>query len=298
MFKNVGFREIIFSVNCFIAVMLALYIAFRLELKNPWWAMVTVYLTSQPLSGALRAKAVYRILGTLLGGIAMLVIVPNLADAPELMAAAIVIWIAFCLYLGLLDRSPRAYAFLLTGYTAALIGFPSVLDPGGVFETAIARMEEIVLGTLSAALVHSLIFPRSVSSALLAKQAAMLADARRWIADGLAHEPTPAGEREQRRLAVDVTDLAILATNLPYDTGSRRPNRNAVRALDERLVALLPLLRTIEDRLAYLRRSQHLPENVEKLVTDVANWCTRNAAGDRREAHRLRRACAAAIPET
>ena len=122
MTKNVGFREIIFSVNCFIAVMLALYIAFRLELKNPWWAMVTVYLTSQPLSGALRARAVYRILGTLLGGIAMLVIVPNLADAPELMAAAIVLWIAFCLYLGLLDRSPRAYASCSPGTRPHLSG--------------------------------------------------------------------------------------------------------------------------------------------------------------------------------
>ncbi len=71
MFRNVGFREIIFSVNCFIAVMLSLFIAFRLELKNPWWAMITVYLTSQTLSGAMRAKAVYRILGNLISGIVM-----------------------------------------------------------------------------------------------------------------------------------------------------------------------------------------------------------------------------------
>ena len=58
MTKNFGFREVVFSVNCFIAVMLALWVAFRFELKNPWWAMVTVYLTSQPLlTGTLRAKA-------------------------------------------------------------------------------------------------------------------------------------------------------------------------------------------------------------------------------------------------
>jgi putative ABC transport system substrate-binding protein len=38
------------------------------------WA--AVYLTSQPLlSGALRAKALYRLIGTLLGAVAMLVIV-------------------------------------------------------------------------------------------------------------------------------------------------------------------------------------------------------------------------------
>jgi uncharacterized membrane protein YccC len=296
--KSFGFREVVFSVNCFIAAVLALWIAFRFDLKNPWWAMVTVYLTSQPLlSGALRAKAVYRMLGTLLGAIAMVVIVPNLVDAPELTTAAISLWVAFCVYVSLLDRTPRAYALALSGYTAALIGFPSVLNPEGVFDTAIARTEEIMLGTVCAALVHTLIFPRSVLSVLLAKQGAVLADARRWIADGLTREASPASEQESRRIAADITELAILGSSLPYDTASQRPNQNVIRALDERLVALLPLLRTIEDRAAFLRRSGAMADDVEKLLADVAAWCARQHTGDRKEAHRLRRACAAALPD-
>ena len=299
MTKNFGFREVVFSVNCFIAVMLALWVAFRFELKNPWWAMVTVYLTSQPLlTGALRAKAVYRVLGTLLGAIAMVAIVPNLVNAPELTTAAISLWVAFCVYVSLLDRTPRAYALALSGYTAALIGFPSVLNPDGVFDTAIARAEEIILGTVCAALVHSLIFPRSVLSVLLAKQGAVLADARRWIADGLTREVTPASEQEPRRIAADITELAILGSSLPYDTASQRPNQNVIRALDERLVALLPLLSTIEDRIAFLRKNAAMPDHIEKLLAEVAAWCTGQQTGDRKEAQRLRRACAAALPET
>jgi len=296
--KSFGFRELIFSLNCFIAAMLALWVAFRFELKNPWWAMVTVYLTSQPLlTGTLRAKAVYRMIGTLIGAIAMVAIVPNLVDAPELTTAAISLWVAFCVYVSLLDRTPRAYALALSGYTAALIGFPSVLNPDGVFDTAIARAEEIMLGTVCAALVHSLIFPRSILSVLLAKQGVVLADARRWISKGLTQEVTPAAEQEQRRIAADVTELAILGVSLPYDTASQRPNQNVIRALDERLVALLPLLSTIEDRVAFLRRNAAMPDNVEKLLADVATWCGRQEAGDRKEAHRLRRACATALPE-
>ena len=61
-----------------------MFIAFSVDLKSPGWAMTTVYLTSQPLSGVLRAKAVYRIIGTFIGGVAMVAIVPNLVDAPEL----------------------------------------------------------------------------------------------------------------------------------------------------------------------------------------------------------------------
>jgi uncharacterized membrane protein YccC len=295
--RNIGFREIIFSVNCFIAVMLSLFVAFRLELKNPWWAMLTVYLTSQTLSGAMRAKAVYRIIGTLISGVVMLIIVPNLVDAPELTAAAIILWVAFCLYVSLLDRTPRAYMFTLSGYTAALVGFPTVLDPGGIWDTAIGRMEEIVLGTVSAALVHSVVFPRSVTSALFAKQTSMLAHARRWIADGLRREPTPEIEQEQRQIAADVTELAILATNLPFDTASQRPNGRLVRAFDESLVALLPLLSTIEDRIALLRRSGP-SQQIEKLIAAVADWCQRTDGSETAEADRLKRECAAAMPDT
>ena len=81
MIRHIGIRPIIFSVNCYIAAVLALFISFSLDLKSPAWAMVTVYLTSQPLSGALRAKAVYRVVGTFVGGAVMVAIVPNLVNA-------------------------------------------------------------------------------------------------------------------------------------------------------------------------------------------------------------------------
>jgi uncharacterized membrane protein YccC len=191
MNQGVGLRAVIFSVNCFIATMLALFIAFRPDLKNPWWAMVTVYLTSQPLSGALRARAAYRIIGTLLGAIAMLVIEPNLVDSPELTTAAISLWVAFCLYVSLLDRTLRAYAFALSGYTAGLVGFPSVLNPDAVFDTAIARTEEIMFGTVCAALVPASSFHAASCRSCWQSRAGVLADAR-WIANGLTRESAPA----------------------------------------------------------------------------------------------------------
>jgi len=171
-----------------------------------------------------------------------------------------------------------------------------VLDPGGIWDTTIGRMEEIVLGTVAAAVVHSVVFPRSVTSALLAKQTTMLANARRWIADGLRREPTPEIDREQRQIASDVTELAILSTNLPFDTASRRPNSKLVRAFDESVVALLPLLSTIEDRIALLRRSR-LSQHIEQLISAVADWCQRADGTDSAEADQLKRECAAAMPD-
>src|SRR5580692_11158242 len=194
MIKNIGIRPVIFSVNCYIATMLTMFIAFSLDLKSPGWAMTTVYLTSQPLSGAMRAKAVYRAIGTFIGAAAMVAIVPNLVDAPELTTLAIMLWVALCAFVAQLDRTPRSYMFVLSGYTAALIGFPSVLAPDTVFDTAVSRVEEITIGVVCAALVHSLIFPKSALSAFETKLRSALAEARIWIADGLTKAPTPEAE--------------------------------------------------------------------------------------------------------
>src|SRR6201994_4120664 len=188
MIKGLGFRPVIFSVNCYIATVLALFIAFSLDLKNPGWAMTTVYLTSQPLSGALRAKAFYRVIGTFVGAAAMIAIIPNLVNAPELTTLAIMLWVALCVFVSLLDRTPRSYMFVLSGYTAALIGFPSVLAPDTVFDTAVSRVEEIALGVVCAAIVHSLVFPKSVFSAFEEKLRGAMENTRHWLADGLTQQ--------------------------------------------------------------------------------------------------------------
>src|SRR5246127_923410 len=101
MIREIGVRPVIFSVNCYIATILTMFFAFSLDLKSPGWAMTTVYLTSQPISGVMRAKAIFRVIGTFVGGAAMVAIVPNLIDAPELTTVAIILWVTFCLYVAL-----------------------------------------------------------------------------------------------------------------------------------------------------------------------------------------------------
>src|ERR1700733_7505635 len=91
--------RVFFALNCFLAVILALYVAFSLSLPNPWWAMVTVFLAQPPqnLVGAIWAKALYRVAGTAIGLLASLAIIPRLSSAPELMILALAAWVALCL---------------------------------------------------------------------------------------------------------------------------------------------------------------------------------------------------------
>jgi uncharacterized membrane protein YccC len=294
MIRCIEIRPIIFSVNCYIATILALFVSFSLDLNSPAWAMITVYLTSQPLSGVLRAKALYRVIGTFVGGTAMIAIVPNLVDAPELTTLAIILWVALCVFVSLLDRTPRSYMFVLSGYTAALIGFPSVLAPGTVFDTAVSRVEEITLGVVCAAVVHSLIFPKSAFSAFEEKLRSAIAQTRHWLADGLVKQATPESEMERRQIAADINELYLLSTSLRFDTSPHRPEIGIIRAFDRKMVALLPLLSAVEDRLTALRCVGPLDAKLSQVLAGVYDWIRLKAPSDRRRTAELREACVAA----
>ncbi|RZM30908.1 MAG: FUSC family protein, partial [Sphingomonas sp.] len=170
-----GGKEALFSVKCLIAAFLAYYIALRIGLTRPYWAVTTSYIVAQPLAGAVLSKAVFRVAGTVLGAAAAVVLVPNLVNAPELLSLGLALWLGLCLYISLLDRTPRAYLFLLAGYTASIIGFPSVTTPGAVFTIAALRVQEITIGILCGSLIHGFVFPQTVTATLLARIDAILA---------------------------------------------------------------------------------------------------------------------------
>jgi uncharacterized membrane protein YccC len=115
-----GISEWLFAGKTFAAATFALYVALSVGLDRPYWATTAVYIVSQPSTGAV----FYRLLGTLIGAVATIVLVPNIVNAPELLCVALALWIGTCLYLSLLDRTPRSYLFMLAGYTTAL-GFPT-----------------------------------------------------------------------------------------------------------------------------------------------------------------------------
>ncbi|MBR0874205.1 FUSC family protein [Bradyrhizobium tropiciagri] len=266
--------DLIFALKTFAASMLALVIALAIDLPRPYWAMATVYITSQPLAGATSSKAFFRVLGTVVGASMTVAMVPNLVNAPELLCLAIALWVGLCLYLSLLDGTPRSYVFMLAGYTVALIGFPSVAQPGSIFDIALARLEEISLGIICASLVSTVVFPRSVAPAVGKRVRNWLADARRLSRDALLQQGTGETRRAQRlRLATDIVEIDTLATHLAYD---RLADASSVRGLAEvrmRMLMLLPGIASIEDRLAALGDAalQRQPE-LTRLLDELAEW--------------------------
>ena len=119
-------RDWVFALKVCAAALLALFVALWIDLPRPYWAVSTVFITIQPLAGATRSKAIYRVYGTVLGAIVSVILIPNLVNAPEVLTVALALWVGLCLYFSLLDRTPRSYVLMLAGYTAAFVGFPAV----------------------------------------------------------------------------------------------------------------------------------------------------------------------------
>ncbi|MCO6704981.1 FUSC family protein, partial [Streptomyces sp. CHB9.2] len=56
---------LLFAGKTLFAAGLALWLAFRFSLEQPVWACMTVMIVSQPLSGMVLAKGLFRLLGTI-----------------------------------------------------------------------------------------------------------------------------------------------------------------------------------------------------------------------------------------
>jgi len=291
--------DLVFALKTFAAAALALVVALWIDLPRPYWAMATVYITSQPLAGATSSKAIYRVLGTVIGAIVTVAIVPNFVNAPELLCLVTAIWVGFCLYLSLLDRTPRSYVFMLTGYTVALIGFPAVSDPASIFDTAVARVEEITLGIICATLVSTTVLPRSVAPTVADRVSSWLSDARNLCLDVLSGRGAEPAHRAQRmRLATDAVEIDMLASHLDYDWLA---DTNAVRGLHVlrlEMLMLLPTLASISERMAAL--GNHLQENLPELaclIDNLKHWLSAEDTERQQQAETLRAKTAALRPK-
>ncbi|HEY1944077.1 MAG TPA: FUSC family protein [Roseiarcus sp.] len=290
-------RALLTAFSVYVAVILALYVAFALDLPNPWWAMATAYIAQprQPLIGAIWAKAFYRVAGTIIGAIASIALIPNLANSPELMILAVAGWVGLCVFGGLLDRSPRFYLFMLAGYTVTLVGLPAAAHPDAIFDIAVARSEEILLGVIASALVQSVLFPRSVATAMTARLDEVMADTRTWISQMLcAAAPVPA----PHHLANQLTEINLMATDWRFEaTAFSGSQRRALWALEERLIALLPLITAVEDRIAALRDAGVAPPNLPAVTSRVASWFGTAKGADARANDPVLEEIGAAAPE-
>ncbi len=265
-------RNLLFSLSSFIAAAITLVVSFAASLPRPWWALLTVYVTAQPMAGAFRPKAVYRLAGIAVGAGTTLLLVPNLQNSPELLVLCLAAWTGLCIYLAVLDRTPRAFLFQMAAFSSAVISFPYLDDPTNIFDTTISRVEEMTVAILCVTAVHGLLQPWSAAPVIRSRIASFIRHAARWSGEALSSQHTPLEYEHRRVLAADITEIGMMAVHLPFDDPAAPATRNQVTEVQHLLAEILPLASAASNRLDLLREQGPLPAALENLRAAVVDW--------------------------
>jgi len=150
----------LFVLRTVVSFFLVGWLAMRLQLPQPGTAMMTTVVVMHRQSGMVLAKGFYRVLGTLTGAAAALGIVALFPQQREPFLLVMAMWIGACAAGATLHRNFKSYAYVLAGYTAAIIALPVITtNPGGIFDSAVARISEVLLGLVVSAVISDTVLP-------------------------------------------------------------------------------------------------------------------------------------------
>jgi uncharacterized membrane protein YccC len=239
---------LLFGLRLWASVCLALYVAFWLELDNAFWAGTTAAIVCQPHLGASLRKGWYRLIGTVVGAVAIVVMTACFPQDRAAFFVTLALWGAACALVATLLRNFASYAAALAGYTAAIIASDQLGAVGGLngqaFLLAVYRASEICIGIVCAGIVLA---------------ATDLGGAQRRLAT---------------LFAAISTEISSRFTGTLANAGAGFEETQAVRReLVRRVIALVPVIDEALGESAQLRyHSPVLQIAIDGLLSAMAGW--------------------------
>src|SRR5712671_3512738 len=296
---------LLFGLRLWASVCLALYVAFWLERDNAFWAGTTAAIASQPHLGASLRKGWYRMIGTVVGAVAIVVLTACFVQDRAAFLVCLALWGGACALVATLLRNFAAYSAALAGYTAAIIASDQLGATGGLngqaFMLAVARASEICIGIVCAGIVLAGTDFGAAPRRLAELFAALLAEIAGRFTGTLAHAGAePALTQSFRReLVRRVIALDPVIDEVIGESSTLRHHSPVLQAALGGLFAALGGWRAVAVRLARLpecaaRREadvvlQHVPQDLRSTLDmgEPRSWMAAPM--------RLRRLCDAAV---
>ena len=232
-----------FGIRIWLAIVVALAASFWLELEAPASAAVTVAILAEPTRGRALEKALFRLIATVIGVMAAIIIVALFSQTRDLLLAAFAGWIGLCVYAsGLLDGN-RAYAAVLSGYSVGLIAIQQIDTPDQVFQSGMERGAAIAVGVAAIALVNDLLAAPDNYAELASRLAALhlrISDYAKSLLRGAAADLTTAAS-----LLGDIAALRPEISSLAMESASGSIRSAAARSTAVALVAQVHAVRVL-----------------------------------------------------
>ncbi|MBY6090320.1 FUSC family protein [Maritimibacter alkaliphilus] len=224
-----------YAARTAVAAALAFVLAWLLGLEHPQWAGMAVWAASQPTRGQLIEKSLFRVLGTVVGSIAGVLLVLGAQYDTSLLVIGLALWVALCTGAGNLLRGFVCYGAVLAGYTAAMVALLDAAHPDRVLALGADRMATVLTGVIVAALIGYVFAPPADGGGLRRGVLALLADLL-----ARAARPAPAdAEAVDQALLHRIAEAEELLDQ--HGAGSIR-SRHMVRATRDLLIAAIALL--------------------------------------------------------
>ncbi|WP_279203565.1 FUSC family protein [Obesumbacterium proteus] len=230
-----------------IAMCLALWVAFLLDLDEPYWAFTSAAVVSFPTVGGVISKSIGRIAGSLLGAAASVLIAGQCLNDPWLFTFYIAAWIAVCTYVSNHYQNNVAYAFALAGYTAAIIAFSTAesTDSMQIFDIAQARVCEVITGLLCGAFMMMILPSTSDGTNLLTSLRRMHQRLLEHAAMLWHPETTPEMRASHEGLIGQILTMNILRIQAFWSNHRLRSRNNVLNFLLHRQLRLTSVISSI-----------------------------------------------------
>jgi uncharacterized membrane protein YccC len=246
----------LFVVKTLIAFFLTGWIAMRLSLPAPSTAMLTTIIVANRQSGMVLAKSFYRAIGTLAGATAAIGIVAAFPQERDLFLLALSLWIGVCAGGATLYRNFKSYAFVLGGYTAAIVAVPVIDNPPGVFDSSWARISEVLLGLMVSGVVNDIVFPSRMRDVLRRTAREQFASFVGFVRDstggGIARDTMEKAHLRFVRAAITLEDLR---SSVIFEDADARARSNHLRLFNQRFMAASTSFQSLHHLINRLKRA-------------------------------------------
>ncbi|KKI49299.1 fusaric acid resistance protein [Obesumbacterium proteus] len=251
-----------------IAMCLALWVAFLLDLDEPYWAFTSAAVVSFPTVGGVISKSIGRIAGSLLGAAASVLIAGQCLNDPWLFTFYIAAWIAICTYVSNHYQNNVAYAFALAGYTAAIIAFSTAesTDSMQIFDIAQARVCEVITGLLCGAFMMMILPSTSDGTNLLTSLRRMHQRLLEHAAMLWHPETTPEMRASHEGLIGQILTMNILRIQAFWSNHRLRSRNNVLNFLLHRQLRLTSVISSIRRMLV---NWPDRPEVLQDVLQDI-----------------------------
>lgn len=259
---DLGGYNLLFALRTCVAGVLALAIAFWMEMQDPQWAILTVFLLAQPTAGGAMAKSVYRAAGTIVGACAGLVILAFWAEAPVPLVGSVALWVGGCYYFSARLTNFVAYSFMLAAYTALLVALEGAAAPMQAWLIAADRTAAILIGIGCATAATVLVMPRYAGVMLREGMARLFGSLNHYGAVALTPGTAPATFAALRRAMVEaIVKFDALRSYAVFEAPELRADDVQLRHMVREFLRVLAVARGL-----YIRIEDYRGEETAEMV--------------------------------